>query len=229
MAGPFGTLAAIPGEKKAAKRNAEYAKQQQRAGMQLINELDYEPEYASNHVPTYQRSQSPVARAYLESFLSGDNPDTISPTAPNAIARRQAAQTRQNAMYGTPQERLAQQNAYFAQQPWKVTAPTRPINPNRSTDTGAAQWTAENSDFASYGVNKALSDALNDTGTNLEALKGQAMNKHGNPNDALAFGQKETAVATLLKEDYGGDANRMAADVRAAGGLEQLLKQRGRK
>lgn len=117
----------IYGKNQTNKANTKAAKDAREQGLNLINKMDWEPTYASETVPTYQRTQSPVARSFIESFLMGNNPMATRSTAPNAAITKQVQQTQQNAMFGTPQERLAQQQAYQAQTPWKVQTPTKPI------------------------------------------------------------------------------------------------------
>lgn len=228
MSGPFASLVEGKYRKDAARDAAKLAAQQQRAGQQLLNELDFQPMYASENVPTYQRSQSPIARSYLESMLAGNNPQATFSGAPNAAATKARQQGAQDQMFGTMQERVAKQRALETDTPWwKVTTPTRQVNPNRSTEPGAANWTAENSELASRGVNKTLSDSLSDTGTNLEALNTRLGNKklgRGDAFDTVMVGQD---LERLLQEGYGGNATRMAADIRAAGGYQQLMKQKG--
>ncbi len=211
-------------DKDAAREAAKLAEKQQKASMQLINELDYEPVYASQTVPTYQRSQSPVARSYIESFLMGNNPDAIMSTSPNAKINKARAQQAQNQMFGTPEERLAKQNAYFAETPWKVTAPTRSV---KSTFTPEAAFTGQNADLAAVGIDKQLDDSLRDTGTNLAQLKAQSQAGNRGSRDAmLAFADEDKALSALMKI-YGGDTERLSADIRSAGGVQKLAKQRG--
>lgn len=112
-------------------RNAKKARQAARADkeerMRLLNSLDYTPMYASETTPTYQRTQSPVARSYLESFLSGSNPDATFSGAPNAGYQKAQAQLAQNRQYGTPDERIAAQQQINTATPWQVSTPTRSV------------------------------------------------------------------------------------------------------
>lgn len=71
----------------------------------LFDAMNYEPMYAT------QRAQSPLARSYIESMLAGNNPDAISSTMPNADLLKQEATQSRDAMFGTPQELLAQGKA----------------------------------------------------------------------------------------------------------------------
>lgn len=211
-------------DKKAAKKNQAFAERQQRAGAQLINELDYEPMYASSRVPTYQRSQSPVARSFLESFLVGNNPSATFSGAPNAAATKQRQQTAQNAMFGTPEARIAQQRQMEAATPWKVKPPTRKVNPQAGASPGAADWTMQNNDLAGVGLNKNLYDALDETGLDLNAMRDKK--KWKNSSQAGEYVRTQAIMDKILSEKYGGNADRLAADIRAAGGLEALAKQK---
>jgi len=108
-----GNIIAARNQEKATRRAA---KDQQN----LIKSLDWTPTTTAELAPAYQRSQSPVARSYLESFLMGNNPDAVMPGEVNAAYKRQQAQASQNAMFGTPEQRLAQQNAYRQTTPWAL-------------------------------------------------------------------------------------------------------------
>lgn len=54
-------------------------------------DLNFDPAYASEAAPQFQVASSPVARAYLESFLTGDNADAIQGTRLGADAQKDAA------------------------------------------------------------------------------------------------------------------------------------------
>ncbi len=224
MAGPLSGLVKGKYDKDAAKEAAKLAKEQQKAGMQLINELDYEPMYASQNVPTFQRSKSPVARSYLESFLAGNNPSATFSGAPNAKVTKARQQGAQNQMFGTIEQRIAAQRAMEAETPWKVTPPERKINPNRATNPGAAQWTVENSDLAGYGVNKEINDAVTSTGNDLTLGHREGTNPFGR-DGMLAREGRAAGIQNLLQNEYKGDEARLAADIRAAGGIEKLFAQ----
>lgn len=225
MAGPIATAIGGKYSKEAAKDAAKLAERQRKAGAQLLDELDWQPMYASERVPTYQRPPS-SARAYLDSFLMGNNPDAISPVSPNAKRNRARAQEAQNAQFGTPQERLAKEQAYFDSTPWKVTPPTRTVNTANPGGADAAKWTASHADLAGAGVNKTLADALAATGTDLDAMAAR-QEKPRNMGDMLQYQSMQKALGTILEKHYGGNAEKLAADVRAAGGIEKLAAQKG--
>ena len=127
MGGFFESVFGLAGKGMEARQNSKAAREDKADRLNLIKSLDYEPMYASDTTPTYQRSQSPVARAYLESMLMGNNPDMTFSGRPNAQHIKADQQTAQNAMFGTPAERLAQSKQIQSETPWKVTTPTRTV------------------------------------------------------------------------------------------------------
>lgn len=115
----FGLGKGIADARKAEK-SAKKNRQQQLA---FLEGTDWEPMYASDRVPTYQKSQSPVARGYLESLLAGNNPDATFSGSPNAGMTKQFQQGQQNAMFGTPEQRVNKGQQLLKETPWKVTSP----------------------------------------------------------------------------------------------------------
>ncbi len=111
--GGFAGLIGAANQRKAAK---QAAKDQ----ASLIKTLNWDPTTTAELAPTYQRSQSPVARSYLESFLLGNNPDSVMPGDPMAAQKKRQMQYSQNQMFGTPEQRVAQQAAYRATTPWAI-------------------------------------------------------------------------------------------------------------
>ncbi len=119
-----------------ARKGERQAKRARRERMDLVNSMDWEPELASTNVTPYQKTNSPVARAYVESLLLGQNPDLTFSGETNADFKR-AAQERTSAnLYGTPAELAAKGAAAQAENPYEVTTPTRPVGPRslRPTD-----------------------------------------------------------------------------------------------
>jgi hypothetical protein len=119
----LGELVGIARGVYSAKDAKEAAKKDRARQMALLEGNDWDPMYASDRAPTFQKSESPIARGYLESMLTGNNPDQISRAAPNAAMQKQFAQTNQNQMFGTPQERLARSRELQTATPWKVQSP----------------------------------------------------------------------------------------------------------
>lgn len=225
MAGPLASLVQGKYNKDAAEKAAKLAAQQQKAGMQLVSELDYQPMYASERVPTFQRSQSPIARSYLESVLAGNNPSSTFSGAPGAYGKKVLQQKQQDQMFGNMPARVAAQRTMEAATPWAVTPPTRQVNPAKNADPGAAAWSVEHADLAGKGINKTVADALRDTGTDLDALAAKNDGKKFKNYGEMLEYPSTTDDLTKMLALYGGDQARFAADLRAAGGYAQLAKK----
>lgn len=122
-----------------ANRNRRAAEKDAEERMAFVNDLDWQPEYAADYAPAYKKSQSPVARAYLESILSGANPDLVPDYRQGASDAKSDAQTRQNAMYGTPEERVKKQQEILGEPLYEIKRPERTISPdNRAYESGRA-------------------------------------------------------------------------------------------
>lgn len=182
------------------KKNAKAAEKNRKQGIDMIKSMDWEPMYASETVPTYQRTQSPVARSYLESFLMGNNPNATFSGAPNAKLTKARQQEAQNQMFGTPEQRVAQQRAMEAQTPWKVQTPSRPVigqqgqdalhnagNPTAAMDLGVSRQTYD----------KLVREGFIPEGKDLTQLKGFNRTYGTALTKALRVGD-EAAVKDLL-------------------------------
>jgi hypothetical protein len=188
--------------------NFKGAKDQQKAAeaaaakrMNLIKSLDFTPTYTSDLAPTYQRTQAPVARSWIESFLSGNNPDAISPVSPNAAIRKQQAQAQQNAMFGTPQQRVAQQRTIEQQTPWAVTTPTRTIgtNPAEKKEAGWRDQFRNPGAVEKGGVSEGLTSAIMEAAPKFKDRLGDAAYKAR--AIVKEFGSPEAALAAVQNHD----------------------------
>lgn len=94
-------------QQKSEQEQAQKAMQRQKA---IFGATDFNPQYVT------KRAQSPQARAYMESFLSGSNPDAISSVTPNANIKKAAAQNQKDAMFGT-NDQLIQQGRDLRNEP----------------------------------------------------------------------------------------------------------------
>lgn len=146
----FGGMVGKAYENRQNQKAIDKARRQQ---FEVLNSLDWEPTYASETVPQYQKTQSPLARSYIESRLMGNNPDAISPVSPNAGARKVQAQTQQNAMFGTPDERLQQQRLAETQNPYAFKTPQKPV---MSAQNQAAAFTGEHPAANGWGIDQDL-------------------------------------------------------------------------
>lgn len=154
-----GDLGSIIGKRQENKRNRALADRENKNRLALFNTLDQEPMYASQLVPQYKQTQSPVARAYLESMLMGANKDAVSPTGVNSALDQKMAVARKNALFGTDQELLQKQQALQSQPLYQNTAPTRRIVP-----TAEEKFARSNPAAAGVGASPELLDALKGKG-----------------------------------------------------------------
>ncbi len=175
------------------KRDLSATAKARAANLSLIKELDWEPMYSSDTIPAYQKTKSPVAGSFIESYLAGNNPAAISSTAPNAKFQKAQQQRAQDQMFGPMQERIAAQRAAEASNPYKVTTPTRKVVGSQAQ---SAEWTAANSPYAQRGVNKNLFDTLNELGVTMPESRGNELK--GGIGALLA-----PSAAEQLAKDYG--------------------------
>jgi hypothetical protein len=124
----------------AGKAKQKAAHQYQKDQMARIDGLDWEPEYASDHAPTYQRSQSPVARAFLESMLTDANPATTFSGRHGAQQIQQGQQRRFGQQYGDWNTLQQQQRALDADTPWAVKPMTRQVKDHAADDVTSGRY-----------------------------------------------------------------------------------------
>lgn len=196
------------------KRDKKAVEQERKRNLAMIKELDYEPMYASQTVPTFQKAKSPIARSYLESMLMGNNPDATFSGAPNAALTKQRQQASQNAMFGTPEQRMAQQRAANAATPWAVKTPTRKVVGDKADN---AMWISENTAYGDKDINKNLHDAVNST-----LKKGQMPKTHGSDLKGGLGTMTEVALVSQLTKEY-GSPDAAAAAVRKYGDVMAAL------
>ena len=186
------------------KKNAQAVERQRKANLALFNSLDYEPMYASETTPMMQRTQSPVARSYLESMLMGNNPSSISSTRPNAGVQKAQAQRSQNAMFGTPEARVAQQRALEQQPMYQVQTPTRKVA-GTSESKDRQQYIAEHPDAAGIGVTRELENVWK------EKFGGKGLH-----DDPFAYAAMREALGN------GWSPERIVAELRGGGTLAKF-------
>lgn len=156
------------GESRRVKNDREAAEKDRKERFKLIESMDFQPTYASQTTPTFRRTESPVARAYLESMLLGNNPDSTFSGAPNAAAQKNVQQRAQNSMFGTPEQRAARQAEILGETPWAVQAPIAPVVNEQKQ---AAAWNAKHPTLAGMGINNdADLEALKQTPTGKKTL-----------------------------------------------------------
>lgn len=196
------------GAARAAKKDRKAAEEDRKQRMAMINNMDFEPMYASQTTPTFQRTQSPVARSYLESFLMGNNADSTFSGSPNAAAKKGVQQRAQNQTFGTPEARAQQQQQILKETPWAVQAPTRPVVGEQSQ---SASFVAQYPAMATLGIDseekyqKALASGVfngmgprYDAGTRPDQISPTALSFLKDP-DNKAERKKRSALDAALK------------------------------
>lgn len=126
--GLFESATNLVSNMQAGKRAGQRAKQAEKSYWDRIDAANFEPEYGSQHAPEFKKAESPVARAYLESFLTGSNPAAIQSTRLGADVDKAAAQSKFNQAYGGWDKLQAQQQAAQADNSrFKVAPIVRPV------------------------------------------------------------------------------------------------------
>jgi hypothetical protein len=109
-----------------AAENLKNAERLRAEGMDLAKQLNWEPDYVSDLMGPYQKAQSPVARSFLESLLTGANPSMVQGTRLGADRLRAGAQAQFDDQFGGWEQLLARQRELERQTPWapgKFSAP----------------------------------------------------------------------------------------------------------
>lgn len=98
------------------------------------DKLNRKPTYQSQLVGPYQRTQSPVARAYLESMLTGDNTQAAATPwgNPNDAAGVERGRAKR---YGDMDTLLDASRDDQAKTPWATKTPEEPEDRNPATRT----------------------------------------------------------------------------------------------
>jgi hypothetical protein len=133
----------IKGQQQAGKRAAQAEKDY----WKRIEAGNWEPEYASEHAPGYQQTKSPVARAYLESFLTGDNPDAVQGTRAGSsgpLGTKAVAQNQFNQAYGGWDKLQAQSAAELGDnQRFQPTPVSRPVRDETTEAAARYPWSKD--------------------------------------------------------------------------------------
>jgi hypothetical protein len=111
------------GEKEqlgAAKDELDRIEDERSRSLGLVEGLDWTPERVSAALGSYQRSKSPVADAWMQSMLTGDNPDAIADTRAGAKRQKAQAQQRFDATTGGWDKIRAEQAEMEKSQPWQL-------------------------------------------------------------------------------------------------------------
>lgn len=133
----------IKGQQQAGKRAAQAEKDY----WKRIDAGNWEPEYSSQHAPEYQQTKSPVARAYLESFLTGNNADAVQGTRAGSsgpLGAKAVAQNGFNQAYGGWDKLQAQSAAELNDNTRFKPAPvSRPVRDETTEAASRYPWSKD--------------------------------------------------------------------------------------
>jgi hypothetical protein len=110
---------------KVAQRRAEEDRER---ALWMAQNMDWSPEYASEHVGPFQRSESPVADAFLSSLLTGANPAAVQGTRAGAADQRAYRQQKFDRETGGWDALRARQREMQESTPWEVKPFTREVS-----------------------------------------------------------------------------------------------------
>lgn len=150
--------------KKGAQQTLRDARENRDQGLAYAAGLDWEPELISDHVPTYQRSTSPIADAFLQSLLTGSNPGLVQGTRNGAPQLKAAAQRNFDQETGGFDQLRARQREMEASTPWAGT----PFSGPRITPED--QWGRQAPGLAKAGITPSGNAALGEAGYNLDPM-----------------------------------------------------------
>lgn len=105
-------------DEKQAAAELENANRMREEAFGIANQLNWEPDYVSDLVKPYQKAQSPLARSFLESLLTGANPSMVQSTRLGAPRLQAGAQSRFDEQTGGFDSLLARQREIEKQTPW---------------------------------------------------------------------------------------------------------------
>lgn len=127
--GLFETIGTSVGGIVSAKKNREEAARNKRRNTQMVEGMDWTPTYANNLMSgggQYKKTESPLAESYLQSILTGSNPDMVFSGSPNAGAVKQEKIAARADQFGSPDELLARQRKVQSANPYQTWTPDDP-------------------------------------------------------------------------------------------------------
>lgn len=189
-----------------AAKNKKAQREENDTQLNLIKSLDWTPTTTAELAPTYQRSQSPVARSYLESFLLGSNPDSVMPGDPMAAQKKRQMQYAQNQQFGTPEQRLAQQSAYRQTTPWSVQPALEKAQKKEAASQEESNFAAQNPDAVKLGLDQNLYSRLEREGVFQGGLSEQATDNPDVVRSLAELGDYDALKTLVNKYEGGGGA-----------------------
>ena len=216
--------AAVGAEKrrKEAARETQRAREDRVRGLAMATDAEYDPFLVRDMIDPYQRSQSPVARGYLESFLTGVNPQAVQSTRATAPQQRAQLQQGFDQAYGGWDALRAKQREMEASTPWA----TKPLA--REPVTDEMRWTAKLGQGGKQAMQRMGLDlddlaVLERAGISVDARKGEldGLNKAADKevkaiNKAIKAGDRGLLEQFLAQKRAGNGNESLARDLRKA-------------
>ena len=201
---------------KADAKTSKQSKESRQQGLDLVGNMNWEPELTSDHVAPYQRSQSPVADSFLESMLTGQNPAAVQGTRLGADRAKAAATQGFNQSYGGFDALRQRQAAVRQATPWAV----KPFDQPAITQDDKRGVQAPG--LAKYGITPEDAALLAETGVTLDPVTGRNTNTKLAMTVGGAEGNKNIWGVTLGPPEYKRMADALRTGDRAL--VERIMK-----
>lgn len=180
--------------KKAAQQTKRDARELRQQGLDYAAGLDWEPELLSDHAPVYQRSQSPIADAFLQSLLTGQNPAAVQGTRQGAGRLKAGAQRSFDQSTGGFDALRARQREMEQATPWTPKPFTRPAV------TEQDRWQSQSPALARMGITASEDETLRGGGVKLDPIAGRELDS---TRGATVLGSDRTLWGhRMTPEDY---------------------------
>ncbi len=198
-------------QRKADAKTLKETKQSRQQGLDLVANQDWEPDLSSDHIAPYQRSQSPVADAFLESMLTGQNPAAVQSTRLGSDRAKAAATQGFNQSYGGFDALRQRQQAVREATPWAV----KPFDQPAITEADRRGVQAPG--LAKFNITPEDEAALGEFGIKLDPVHGVPVSqKNGAPiartamiGGAAASPDLYKRIATALRSGDTEQAKRL--------------------
>jgi hypothetical protein len=115
----LGKIIAAKMDQKSADKQLRNANRMRQESIDLAGQLNWEPDYVSDLVKPYQPAESPLARSFLESLLTGANPSMVQSTRLGANRLKAGAQAGFDDQFGGFDKLLERQRAIESRTPWE--------------------------------------------------------------------------------------------------------------
>lgn len=211
--GLFGAGAKVIGAnraKKAAQQTKKDARKQRAEGLEFAAGLDWEPELLGNHAPVYQRSQSPIADAFLQSLITGQNPAAVQGTRQGAGRLKAGAQRNFDRSTGGFGALRARQQQMEQAMPWTP----KPFSGPAVTDQD--RWAVQAPGLARGGISREQDRTLRSGGIELDPVT--ATDSKGVAGTQLLGGQ------TIWGTKMGPGEYARLADAQAVGDKDLYMR-----